>query len=453
MRRARPGQSIRTGVLVLLCAACGPGEEPAPAPGPPKSDALPAPARAHVQRALEAQRQGEIEAALQEAVAALELVPDNPSLYRLLSKLFTDAGLDEGAIAFFEEVATRYPSRPEPWLYRGFHEYHRHLWDEALRSFARAAELDPADPEPHLRRGLILQYMGRFEEALDAFRAAYAREGSAATAARVVEILRVMGRYEEAEQQAREILAREPDQSRLQLEAARLALHRGDDEAAEAHLRRALELEPTLAEARRDLAGILLRSGRAEAGRLEQLLAERLTDYVETKAFLMERLGANPEDPSVALYLAELELGGGRPDQALRWFERAARLGASPERVAAGRAETLALMGQLEGAERELLRSAGGARAELARATLLLRQGAREAALAALEQALGAPETLDRDALYRAADRLRDLGQASRWVELMARASGVARPGAPGRAALSGSVPPGAMEREPGPDR
>ena len=423
-------------MLAVFTVSCeGGGNDAAPTvESSPESQigqpSVPGPSsQTHLRQSLSLYGQGDFQASLQEAKNALAASPAAPEPYRLVSKIYTDIGRDRDGIEFFKEAARNYPSQSEPWFYKGFHEFRRHKWKEALESFERAAGLDPENPECHARQGLIHQYMGEFERALLEFKRAHELSpASASHAVRLVTLLRISGSYDEAEKILSEALAATPDSADLHYALGQLRLRHESNEEAETALRRAIALHPALAKAHKDLAGVLFRKGQEQEAQLELAIAERLTDYVRRKSFLVERLGLNPGNPLLPLLLGELELTEQRFSRALGWFTRARALGAPANRIAAGRAEAYTGLGKVAAGEAELstLPQTGDGRADLARAALLMARGNIPEAAMLLDRAVArGPE--EREFLRRASDLYARIGRNAESYALLERAVSVAR--------------------------
>ena len=432
-------KKIEVIVIVLLVplvflASCAPeiestGEsDPTPPPGSVLMEPNPT-SRGHLTRSLRFYEEGDFQGALREAMNALVTSPGASEPYRLVSKIYTDIGRDQDGIEFFREATRQYPDQSHPWFYKGFHEFHRHLWKEALVSFEQAAALDPENPECHLRRGLILQYMGEFDRSLAELERAYALSPrSPIYAFRLVNGQRISGKYDDAERTLTEALAVMPDSADLHYALAQLRLRLMRDDDAETALERAITLDPTLAKAHKDLAGVLFRMGRKEEARRELAIAERLTDYSRRKSFLMERLGVNPDQAILPLLLAELELTEGRFLQSLRWFTRAEVMRAPASRISAGRAEAYAGSGKTAAGEAELskLSESGDGRVDLARAAIFLARGDVQEAAGLLDRALDRGPS-ERDFLRRTSDLYARSGRTNESLALLERAESVPR--------------------------
>lgn len=313
--------------LALAAAACG--DPVANAPGIDSADY-----RQAREQMVELYRAGRIGDALRPALTALLAAPAEDEPYAAISRLYVELGDDQGAAELFEMLIERYPRVPEPWQYRGFHEYRMSRWNEALASYRRAARLDATRSEPHFRMGLILQTLGAFDEATEALSEAYRLDpDNAVAAARLARLLRITGSYGEARAVVDEALARAPDSHELHYARGMLLLREKDDAGAEAALRRAIELDDRFREAHFDLARLLRRTGREEEGLRETAIAEHLARYAGERERLTREAAAQPGDYRPILALGRLELGEAQSDEALRWLLRAQTLGAPAAEV------------------------------------------------------------------------------------------------------------------------
>ncbi len=309
-------------LLILLLSACG--DPVANAPGIDSAEY-----RQAREQMVELYRAGRLGNALRPALTALLVAPTEDEPYAAISSLYVELGDDQGAAELFEMLIKRYPRVPEPWQYRGFHEYRRSRWDEALAAYRQSAKLDPVRAEPHFRIGLILQTLGAFDEAADALRQAHRLDPeNAVAAARLARVLRITGSYDEARAVVDAALTRAPDSHELHYARGMLLMREKDDAGAEAALRRAIELDDRFREAHFDLARLLRRTGREEEGLREAAIAEHLARYADERERLTREAAAQPGDYRPALALGQLELSEAQTDEALRWLERARALGA-----------------------------------------------------------------------------------------------------------------------------
>ena len=402
--------------LAALSFACS-GERP-------PSESREARFQEHKQEFLSLFRSGNYPAALQAATEALQVAPESTEPYSWVNRMYTELDQDLEGIRFFNQVSRRHPDLGLPLLFRGFHEFHLDRYDDALLSFQRAAELDPQNPECYYRQGMILDQQGKFEQALVAFRRSYELDPGSNRAAKLVTLLRRTGGYDEAEKVVATALITSPESWKLHHAYGLLLLRRADHARAEKSLRRALELEPLRPEPHMDLARVLSLTGREGEAKRERAVGYRLNDYQRSKEYLTDFR----DSPYAPMLLAELELTQGKFHVALREFARAERLGASPGRIAAGRAEAYYRMGDLSQGDAALasVRDSDSSRVLLARAARLVATGDGTGAAQLIERAVSqAPE--ERYFLRRAADLYGDIGRLADSDALLARA--VSAPG------------------------
>lgn len=250
--------------------------------------------RDHVARAAGLERRGDLRGAVAQAARALTAAPHARDPYALVSRLYVAMGNDQDAARFFELVARKFPDRPEPWYFRGYHTFRMNRWDESLRCFTRATELAPGDAENWFRRGLVLQTMGEFDAAVSALRKAVELAPSAdVPAARLSRLLRVTGEYEGAERVASAALAHSPESPELLYAIGQIRMRQRRDSEAEAAFRKAIAQNPAYREPHYDLARLLARTGREEEGRREEAVARKLADA-------MARRGSHADDAADA---------------------------------------------------------------------------------------------------------------------------------------------------------
>ena len=386
------------------------------------------------ERVMELFRQGRSTMALDEVIAALTRDPTQRGPYALASELYRRIGEDEAAIGFFAGWALQRRDLPHAYYFRGFHESRLSRLDEAAASYATAVARDPRDPLARFRLAGLYHLRGRFDEALEEFRRA--RELDAASpdiAVGLSRALRISGDYEAAGALLEETLALSPDAVELHYGLSQIRSRQGRDAESEESLRRAIELRSDHIEALRDLGALLQRRGEEKEGRELLARAEWVADLAQLVGRLHERMQSDPEEPGYPLLLAELELVENRIPAARRWFERAARLGATRIRLAAGMAWVHLYEGELDLARRELARlgQVADPHADLSRAALLFAMRRPERAIAFVGRAVsGGPQ--DRAFLTRASNLCRFGGLGEQAAELMGRAIAAPMPAVPG---------------------
>jgi tetratricopeptide (TPR) repeat protein len=202
--------------------------------------------------------QGRLAEARQRFQQCLERQPDHADTLFQLGRLAQGEGRLAEALELFTRAAEQPDCRPA---------VHRHLGEalaamgkpaEAEEAFKRAVKINPDDAaalsslaELYLARG------ANTEIALSLARRARELEPAAARHLRVLsQALLALERLDEAEALLDEAVAAHPDDPFLALQQARLEQARGRPAAARDAYRRALALEPNLAEARQGLAAL-----------------------------------------------------------------------------------------------------------------------------------------------------------------------------------------------------
>lgn len=216
----------------------------------------------------------------------------------------------------------------------------------------------PDDPTPHLWLAEIhAREADGASLVLGDYREALHRDPNLARARLgLAESLRAAHRNAEAAEAYDSYFKIKPDDPQAHLGAGRNLAERGDDEAAERHLLRAVELNGRDAGARAELAGLLgrrgdwpaaldqldraialdpyevgirhqrglalARLGRPEEARAEQLLVHRLRDEHRQLAELRKRLVASPHDREGQIGISRWMFAHGHDDEGARWAER-----------------------------------------------------------------------------------------------------------------------------------
>lgn len=169
----------------------------------------PHPAILHLLALVEGRR-GDAAAARRAFEAALDLAPRDPQILGNFGNFLTGAGEADAALSAYDRALAANPAFHDARINRALLLQKLGRTEEALAELDRLAALRPRDARVHSARGNALRTLGRLAEAAAAYDAALAAEPNRATAA--------SGR-------------------------ARVALERGDGEAA-GHYRRALAIAP-----------------------------------------------------------------------------------------------------------------------------------------------------------------------------------------------------------------
>lgn len=226
-------------VAIVAAAACTPPARPKLAPLPPE-------AYAHYLRGRTAFFEGDYERAVDELARARVAADDQIGIAVALAEALDRTGRKDEARAEIDEAVARWPRSPEVWLAAGEIRRGDGALARASQAYRRAIALDPA---------LIDAYLGL-----------------AVTETRAQ-------RPDEAERVYQALVAARPDAAEGHFRLAEIALARDDDRAAEAALRQVLELDGDRVDARRALAGVLVRTGRLADAIAETRLAFDRSGY------------------------------------------------------------------------------------------------------------------------------------------------------------------------------
>ena len=180
-----------------------------------------------------------------------------------------------------EKAIAADPSDPSPYHYLGrYHELQLNNFPQALTYFNRALRRDPDDVQSLYFKGYCLQILDRRDEAMEAYRGA-------------IELVQAKGDpYGWPHQKLAELLSREDPETALQ------------------YGRKAVELEPEVADHRLVLGRIY-----EVLGRLDESVAERQV-----------AAGLRPSDPAIPYLLMRLYQKLGRTDDAAAAVKRHERL-------------------------------------------------------------------------------------------------------------------------------
>lgn len=281
---------------------------------------------------------GEANLASKSFTRLLALKPKLPQAHLWLAQAYRQAGDNARALRALKHGVEVLPD--EPALYRS-----EALLLNADGQPAQALQL-PGDLQGLALEGDVLARQERFDEAVHAYTAALVRNPAGALAVGLHQALVRAGRADAALAFERKRLADEPRDSRFISYLAETALRARRLDVAEARFRQALALQPQNPALLNNLAWVMGRQGRADAALdfadRAVTLAPRQPDFWDTLAEIraaatqydaavqaqQQALALAPENHLHRLHLASYLLQAGKREQAKAELTRLAQLGA-----------------------------------------------------------------------------------------------------------------------------
>jgi tetratricopeptide (TPR) repeat protein len=212
-------------------------------------------------------KQGRIDEAVKAADMAVQLTPDDASLWRHIGNVLIDAERHADALLCFQHALKLDPRQWEA-AYKAGHLLHdAGRFEEALSHLERSVEQRPdSAPTLHLR-ALVLKSLNRFDEAsADSVRAIELDPTNADACGNLAKILQTLGRNEEALSWYDRSLALGPNVARTVTNKAMLLAELGRFDEAMKEYQRALVIEPGQAAAAWNLSLLQMLTGNFEAG-------------------------------------------------------------------------------------------------------------------------------------------------------------------------------------------
>jgi tetratricopeptide (TPR) repeat protein len=303
-------------------------------------------------------RQGDLEAALAAAEAALEVDPGHTKAKLRKAELLIDLGYrgeHKGQIALgrgiVDEVLEREPTSPDGLFVLGKAELAVNNVDAAVRALRAAVDSRPHWAQAHFVLGSALTLVGETSAARAEVARAVELDSDMLEARRMLAKLHAaLGEHEYAVEQGRVCLKVNPGDLKTRILVAQSLLRIGRAEEAIAELdalpEREWNAEVLYARARlsvgqKDLPAarrMLLRAARLEPHHAEILAAllsvDRATDQMpEAVALIEQARAARPESAELARLHGMMSLYTGNPEQAEKSLQEATRL--NPDDMAA----------------------------------------------------------------------------------------------------------------------
>ena len=237
--------------------------------------------------------------------------PKRAGVHRAMAIIHAKAGRFGPAVAQFELELAIHPNDAETLTDVGVFYLQTGQMENAADRLARAVAAEGAPARAHQSYAEILFRQAKREEGLAEQRKAIALQpDNGEWIANHARALAGYGHPEEATRVLEEAIARGLTDTRLHLERARQARDALDYTGAVTWLNRAMEIDPSIAEAQMELGKIYLYQGR---------LAEARTAF-EAAA------GLAPTDPYAPYYLANLLADEGQHEQAVPLLKRSLEL-------------------------------------------------------------------------------------------------------------------------------
>ena len=286
-------------------------------------------AKQAIAEAMELQREGKLELAMQRYIGILERDPENvDALYQIALIALKGGQLDQG-IKVIQRALDVGPPQARLHNLMGHAHLRLNQDEEALASFERAVACDPGFADAYGNAANVLADMGRLEEAVAAFdRALAVRPDNAEDICNRASVLADLGRLDEALAGYERALALMPDLAPAHYNRADILMNRGRLTEALASYDRAIALAPKMATAHSNRAVALKALGRLD----------------EAKASVELALALDPNFTEAVVNRANVALEQGRFDDAQADYARA--LEAQPEHPSANFGRALACLNQ-----------------------------------------------------------------------------------------------------------
>ena len=197
---------------------------------------------AHLLLAACCRSDGDLDAALMHARAAIAIAPGDPIAHYAMAEIREAAGDAKGALTSVERALELNPRFVQAHHYRGILLGEAGETQGAIEAFEQVLRLDPAHARSWNNLGNAQRTLGRLQEAERSFaKAIAARPDYPLASANLAEVLRDQGEVERAEDTLRQALARTPGQAPyrpLLVLLAGLLRERGElDESAQFYTR------------------------------------------------------------------------------------------------------------------------------------------------------------------------------------------------------------------------
>lgn len=253
------------------------------------------------------------------------------------------------------------PDNPQTYYLEGqIHDCEGVSW-MAVASYQKVLQSDPEHDEARLKLTAALLERREIPEAITHLE--YLRQHNCDDPLVKVRLARCrdfLGEQDEAVRLLEEVLNQQPQFAPALLERGRIALSRGDYQAAEDWLQDAVARSPGEHEARYLLVRCLHRSEKeAEARQQEQKLKLLESDLRRLAQIANESMSQTPDDPSLHGELGAILVRNGFVEQGLHWLHSALKRDARCSQAHQALAEYYRQMGDIERAEHHRLHALG----------------------------------------------------------------------------------------------
>ena len=283
----------------------------------------------------------------QEWRRAVSLRPDLTDAQREIAMLELSRGQVDAVMQTAQQIITAEPYSPDGFLLKGVVDLSRRQYAEAQQDAQEALKRDPKGPKPYVQLGTIQLSQKHFADAEKYYQQALEKDPSSSDGlAGLMNTYFAENQLDKAIAAANAQIAKVPNNSSFYDHLGSALLKKKDYPAAEAALRKAVDLDKNNVDAIVKLGKV-----QADEGKKEQALAvyqrglkdnqgeatlyiltgelyESKQDWNQAKALYQQALGVSPENPVASNNLAYLMLEqGGNVDVALT-MAQAARRGA-----------------------------------------------------------------------------------------------------------------------------
>ncbi len=195
--------------------------------------------------ALEHESHGQIEQAINEYRAVLEIDPNNVIARKLLGACYFGQGMIDWAIEQYRKTTEIDPRYADAYYGLGVTLYYRARMSEAIEALKKVLEINPDHRAAHYRLGLVYHHLGLHDEGIT-----HLQKSTAITPDYVMAhyhlgvIYEKNNRWEDATREFNKIVERNPQDAASYYHLAMLHHHKGDTARAKEYLKEALNYEP-----------------------------------------------------------------------------------------------------------------------------------------------------------------------------------------------------------------